>query len=229
MLDNVAIFVQLLPMLIVLTALPRRVSTAALFTAYAFLFSFIEDCVSWWLSRHGAPNLWFLHLAMPVFPALLIWSLSLWQRSEVSRLAFRVTIPLFVITWAALLLWVEPLGAFSFVGGPIRSVLLVTLTCYTLVTNARQSMSPVWRADWFWITTGILLSFSSRVIRTPLSASLVDSARAELIRMDVIFNAIDVIATLLVSWGVYCAKRESASGGFSSLPSRWRVSSPPRS
>jgi hypothetical protein len=215
--------------LIVAARLPQRLSPAAALTAYAFGVSFVEDCVGWWLSRHGAPNLWFLHLAMPVFPSLLIWALSLWQRSDVSRLAFRLTIPLFVVTWAILLLHVERLPDYSFVGGPIRSVLLVTLACYTLVTNARQSLNPVWRADWFWISSGLLLSFSARVVLTPISASLVNSAPAELIRMDVIFNAIDVIATLLVSWGVFCAKRESASGGFSSPHSRSRVFSRPRS
>lgn len=171
------------------------------------------------MSRHGAPNLWFLHLAMPIFASLLIWALSGWQRAEVSRRAFRLTIPLFVFLWAVLLR-VEGLAAFSYIGGPIRSVLLVALSCYTLVSNARHSWTPVWRADWFWVSTGLLLSFGARVVLTPISQALLASSPAEILRMYTVFDAIDVVATLLVSWGILCAKRESVSGGSSSPRSR---------
>ncbi len=182
-----------------------------------------------WVRWHRGNNLWVSHLGLPISASLLLWAFSLWQERDVARLTFRLAIPLFIVVWIGLLVFAENLQAFSRYGSPLRAILLVYVAAYTLVTRSVGAVEPVWREDWFWVAAGTLVSYGTSAIVTPLANLLLATSPGQLRRMYDVFNGVDVIANLLVTWGMLCARPRPISGGSSWQRRSWRLSSPRRS
>src|SRR5688572_8956825 len=59
----------------------------------------LSDALQLWLrGSTGNNNLWVRVASTPIQNAVMLWTLSLWQRHGVSRLAFRIAIPIFLVT-----------------------------------------------------------------------------------------------------------------------------------
>jgi hypothetical protein len=194
--------------------------------AVVFALWFLQDCAMLWLIELHRPNLWINHFTLPITTSILLWAFSLWQEGEVARMAFRIAIPLYVIVWLILSLTVERLDRFSNYASPISDLLLVCVAAYTLVTASLRSTEPVWRQEWLWIGSGILLYFGAEVVLMPLSNMLVASRR-EMLFLYRSLAVIGIVEALLITGGMLCAGAHPNSGG-SFWQRHWQRESSPR-
>lgn len=192
--------------------LARRLPVALRLVALVYALWFFQDCVMWWLADAGRNNLWVSHIALPVTTGLLMWAFSLWQEDGMARMAFRIAIPLYVLVCLVLLLRVERLDHFSTYASPVGCLLLIGMASYTLVTASFRSREPVWSQEWLWIGSGFLLYYAGEVVLMPLS-NILFAAHAQLHFVYQVFGAVGIVSTLLVTWGMLCARPHSISVG----------------
>ena len=165
-------------------------------------------------SLRGIENRWAQILAVPIQNAIMLWTLSLWQRHAVSRLAFRIAIPLFLVAVIALVPTVRDKNTFELVARPFQALLLLAAALYTLVSNAARDPGGVTRQDWFWITLGASLYFGLRVALPPFAAVLMES-HVSLVRLAYLVQAwADIAVFLLIARGIWCPLPQARSGGF---------------
>ena len=198
------------------------------FVALWWFVGFLQDCVQYYIGHYlHRHNLWVNHVMLPFTTGLLLWAFSLWQESDVPRMAFRIAIPLYGLVWLVLQVAVERFDRYSTYASPISCLLLVCVAAYTIVSLALRSTEPVWRQEWLWIASGYMLYFGSEVVLMPLG-NLLFAAGPDLSRIYRIFTVCGLVATLLITGGMLCARPLLSSGG-SSWPRRsWRpFSSPP--
>ena len=163
----------------------------------------------------GANNLWLQYIAVPTQNAIMLWVLSLWQPDPVSRLAFRVAIPLDVIALLALIPAAGSAAAFNQFTWPFQSLVLLAGSLYTLVRRSIGEPDRVTSRDWFWITLGTSLFFAFRMAVPPFAA-LVMATNMELARFAYVFSAwIDILAFVLIARGMLCPLPQARSGGSS--------------
>ena len=198
--------------MLVAMRLARGLPVALRLVALVYALWFLQDCVMWWLADAGHNNLWVSRIALPVTTGLLLWAFSLWQEDGVTRTAFRLAIPLYVLVSLALLLWVERLDHFSTYASPVGCLLLIGVAAYTLVTASLRSREPVWRQEWLWIGSGFLLYYGGEVVLMPLS-NILYAAHPQLHFVYQIFGAVGMVSTLLVTWGILCARPHLVSRG----------------
>lgn len=168
----------------------------------------------WLRGSTGNNNLWARAAIVPINNAMMLWTLSLWQRHAVPRLAFRIAIPIFLVALLALVPTVTETEAFNLVAGPFQSLLLLAGALYTLVTNAVRDPGRVTRYDWFWVTLGASLYFGLRVALPPFAAILIGT-HPELVRLAYLLQAwADIVVFLLIARGIWCPLPQAHSGGF---------------
>ena len=167
------------------------------------------------IAAAGANNLWLQYIAVPTQNAIMLWVLSLWQPDPVSRLAFRVAIPLDVIALLALIPAAESAATFNQFTWPFQSLVLLAGSLYTLVRRSIGEPDRVTSRDWFWITLGTSLFFAFRMAVPPFAA-LVMTTNVELARFAYVFSAwIDILAYVLIARGMLCPLPQVHSGGSS--------------
>jgi hypothetical protein len=193
----------------------RRLPAERLWTVAWCVALMVGDGFQLWLrGSNGTNNLWLRAAGAPIQNAIMLWTLSLWQRHAVSRLAFRIAIPLFLVTLVALIPTVGETRTFDTVTGPFQALMLLASALYTLVRNAASDPEGVTRHDWFWVTLGVSLYFGLRVALPPFAAMLM-SSHLELVRLAYFVQASADIATfLLIARGIWCPLPQARSGGF---------------
>ena len=163
----------------------------------------------------GANNLWLQYIAVPTQNAIMLWALSLWQPDPVSRLAFRVAIPLDVLALLALIPAAQSAAVFNQFTWPFQSLVLLAGSLYTLVKRSIGEPERVTSRDWFWITLGTSLFFAFRIAVPPFAALMV-ATNLELSRLAYVFSAwIDILAYVLIARGMLCPLPQARSGGSS--------------
>ena len=174
-----------------------------------------SDLMQIWVRGHsGNDNRWAQILAVPIQNAIMLWTLSLWQRHAVSRLAFRIAIPLFLVAVFALVPALRDKPTFETVARPFQGLLLLAAALYTLVSNAARDPGGVTRQDWFWVTLGTSLYFGLRVALPPFAAVLMQS-NMELVRLAYLVQAwADIAVFALIARGIWCPLPQARSGGF---------------
>ena len=175
----------------------------------------ISDAALIWLrGESGTNNRWSQIVAVPVQNAIMLWTLSLWQRDGVSRLAFRIAIPLFLVAVFSLVPALRDRGTFDTVAQPFQGLLLLAAALYTLVSNAVRDPGRVTKQDWFWVTFGASLYYGLRVALPPFAAILMQS-HVELVRLAYLVQAwADIAVFLLIARGIWCPLPQARSGGF---------------
>jgi hypothetical protein len=193
----------------------RRLPAARLWTIAWCVALIVGDSLQLWLrGSSGTNNLWLRAASAPIQNAIMLWTLSVMQRHALSRLAFRIAIPLFLLTLVALIPTVGDTGTFSTVTGPFQALLLLAGALYTLVRNAASDPGGVTRQDWFWVTLGASLYFGLRVALPPFAAILMNSHQ-ELVRLAYFVQAwADIAVFLAIARGIWCPLPQARSGGF---------------
>lgn len=193
----------------------RRLPSPRMWTIAWCIAGLVTDGLQLWLrGSTGNNNLWLRAASAPIQNSIMLWTLSLWQSHQVSRLAFRIAIPIFLVTLLALIPTVKETSSFDVVAGPFQYLLLLAGALYTLVRNAARDPERITRHDWFWITLGTSLYFGLRVALPPFAAFLIDQS-PELVRLAYLVQAwTDIAAFLLIARGIWCPLPQARSGGF---------------
>lgn len=175
----------------------------------------VESCIMMWLSLRSIESLWLIHVFTPVESFLLLLAFSHWQVRELARTMILAMIPLFLITWAFLLLTSDSLADFPVYGRTVSALLIIAVAAYTLVVKAQHASTPVTSQPWFWLTVGFLIYFPYVVMLNPLSSALRGGSQ-ELLFMVYRVNAIlMIVSNLFITRAILCQKRQT-SGGSSS-------------
>jgi hypothetical protein len=173
------------------------------------------DGMQLWFRTSGTSNLWLNYILVPLYNTIMLWALSLWQEDPVSRLAFRVAIPLDLLALAALIPAAKSASMFNQFTWPFQALVLLAGSLYTLVTRAIREPERVTSRDWFWVTLGTSLFFGFRVALLPF-IELTLSSNQDLARFAYTVSAwADIVAYILIARGMVCPLPQARSGGFS--------------
>ena len=162
------------------------------------------DAASLWFASRDVHNLWLWYWLTPAGGAMVLWALSLWQRGEVARLAFRLAIVPFLVAWSVLTLAVEDTSAFSRAAGPMAKLVGLGAAAFTLLTRSHSASGSLLRHDWFWVSAGMALYFGVSSTLGPLSALLIGSSPRLLDQAYQLKSLLDVLAFLFIARGVTC-------------------------
>lgn len=162
------------------------------------------DALGLALGERHQSNLLLFNLVTPLGVAIVLWALSLWQRGDVARLALRLAIVPYLITWIVLTVAFREMETFSRVADPMSNLIALGAAAFTLVTQAHRAVGPLHRQDWFWITGGMALYFGTASAQAPLSALLVGDSPALMIRAYEFKSVLDIFAFLAIARGVTC-------------------------
>ncbi len=173
------------------------------------------DVAQLWARSGGTNNLWLLYLAVPLHSAIMLWTLSLWQEDPVSRLAFRVAIPLVLLTLVALVPAAHSAARFNQLAWPFQALILLAGSLFTLVRRSINEPERVTSRDWFWVTLGTSLYFAFRMALPPF-VELTLATNRELARLAYVVSAwADLLAYILIARGMVCPLPQARSGGSS--------------
>ena len=193
----------------------RRLPAARVWVAVWCLALLAGDLVLLWFRNAGSSNLWLFYIVVPLHNAIMLWALSLWQEDPVSRLAFRVAIPLDLLALVALIPAVQSGSTFNQFTWPFQALVLLAGSLYTLVRLSIREPEKVTSRDWFWITLGTSLFFAFRVALPPF-VELMLPTNPELTRLAYVVSAwADIVAYVLIARGMVCPLPQARSGGFS--------------
>ncbi|MFI5280343.1 MAG: hypothetical protein ACHQU1_07600 [Gemmatimonadales bacterium] len=162
------------------------------------------------LTHHN--NHWTTYLFVPFQGAAVLWALSLWQNHQIARLTIRASIPGFIVAWLALVLFVEDTQNFSSIAEPVYSLLSLSAALYTLVARSADATESLLREDWFWICAGLSLHFGALIFLTPLGAALVRTNPDMILRALYVRAALNVLAFVLITYGLLCPRPLPRSG-----------------
>jgi hypothetical protein len=201
---------QLIPLLAA-ARYGRKLPPARRWVAVWCLALLAGDAAQLWLVAPGTSNLWVQFLVVPLHTAILLWALSLWQQDPVSRLAFRLAIPLNLLALVALIPAVQA-TSFNRFAWALQALVLLAGSLYTLVRCSIGEPDRVTSRDWFWIMLGTSLFFSLRVALQPF-VELVIGSNLELARLAYVVSAwTDILAYILIARGMLCPLPQAHSG-----------------
>ena len=220
--DKLAIAAELLPVFAAL-AVGRQLSRPSRLVALLFVLWFCEDLAQQVLIHLHRTNNWLQHLTMPVEAALLLWAFSLWQDRQVARRAILLCIPIYVVVWLVLQVFVESLDRLSQYAGPMSYLLVLAVAAFTLVSKSARAVSPGWRQPWFWVSAGMIILMGSQVALNPITNILIATHQRGAAIFQA-FGAVGILSYSLTTWGILCERRHPSSGGSSSLPP-WQLES----
>jgi hypothetical protein len=211
---HAASLAQVLPLLAA-TRYGTRLPPARRWVAVWCLTLLVSDAAQLWFRGGGTDNRWVQYIAVPLHNAIMLWTLSLWQPDPVSRLAFRVAIPLNLLALLAIVPAVQSAAMFNQVTWPFQALVLLAGSLYTLVRRAGSEPDRVTSRDWFWITLGTSLYFALRVALAPFVELTLNTNR-ELTRLAYVVSAwTDIVAFILIARGMVCPLPQARSGGSS--------------
>src|SRR5574341_69506 len=115
------------------------------------------DAVSLAVILMHRENLWLQWVAVPLGSGLVLWALSLWQASELLRLAYRLAIVALAGATLAGLLLLGPEPMFEQVLAPIHALVLLAASLHTLLARALRASGTIAGEPWFWMGMGLSL------------------------------------------------------------------------
>lgn len=180
------------------------------------LVSLLSDAIQFFLGRTHRNNLLVWYIGVPVSHAIMLWTLSLWQRDPIARLTFRFAIPLYLLALLALVPALGGADAFTQFTLPFQGLVLLAASLYTLIRRTTDETAPITSRDWFWITLGVSIYFSIKIALPPFVAMTVRT-NPDLTNVAYVVSAwIDILAFVLIARGMVCPLPLMHSGGSSS-------------
>src|SRR5213593_2440778 len=111
------------------------------------LVRLLDDGIALAVALQGRHNLWLRYPFGPLETALLLIALSLWHGDSVARLALRVAVPVFTLTWILLVAFVERTDTFGLVTGPLQSLVVLSAALVTLLVRVRTQEGGLLQED----------------------------------------------------------------------------------
>ena len=223
LLPNVASFSYALP--VAASAHAGRLSSPLKLIVLYSAATLAEALLLTYLSNVDRVNLWLVHAYTPFEATVLLLAMSRWQVRELARTTVMLSIPTFLVLWAALSLTAESLAEFPQYVKSVEAILLVAVAAFTLVTRSRNLVVPIGRQPWFWVTVGVMIYFAFLAILNPMSNALLRrDANVLLMGVYQVNAALIIVHNILFVWAIRCQQQQANSGG-SSLPRQSLASS----
>jgi hypothetical protein len=190
---------------------------------------FLGDALYLMAALSRGENLWLGYVIPPATSALALWAVSLDHPDAVARLAMRIAIPVQMAAGAALTLTIEDPADFSLASGPFHALVVLLAASWTFLRLGLRETESLARQDWFWMLSGIMIYAATSLALQPTSWFLRATDRVDLLAAVHYARAgTEILAFVLITWGMLCPVRPRSSGGSSSPPSSpWASSSPP--
>src|SRR5260221_988940 len=191
----------------------RRLPAARRWIVAWGLVRLLDDGIAFALATQGRHNLWLRYPVGLLEVVILLIALSLWHRDSVGRLALRVAVPVFTLTWVLLVAFVERTDTFGLVTGPLEALVVLSAALVTLLVRVRSQEGGLLQEDWFWVCVGLSLWFGSAAALEPLSRLLVETHPAVVYSASQVKAVVDVLASLIIARGMLCPILPPRSGG----------------
>ena len=161
----------------------------------------LDDVSSLVLAHFHGENLWLQYPTVPLESCTALWALSAWQPHEVLRLAYRLAIPALLLLAAVVLAMPFRALAFDQVVAPLCALVLLVAALHTLVHRSLIAEQSVTQEEWFWISLGMSLMFSTAVAIRPFAQAF--ELRRDLVAYAYIAKGwMDILAFLLITRGI---------------------------
>jgi hypothetical protein len=113
-------------------------------------------------------NLWIGHASIAVQTPLLLFAFSEWGDSTSIRRGIRIAAVVSLVGWVLLTIAVETPNRYARVTGPLQAAVFCLAASIVLIRRGLSSELPPSRADWFWVSLGILVLYSVTAVYQPL-------------------------------------------------------------
>ena len=205
-----AAWVQMLPAVALLAR--RNLSHPVLWIAGGATISVIGNYLSLYIAYRSGNNHWISYVFGALMTVAYLVALAEWQVTYVERLTLRLFIVPFLVTYAALMLFVEDTTTFSKFTGPLHALTILGAALWTLLRRAFHSTTPILRTDWFWIAGGLALYGATTAVAQPVAAILMADQRIDLVTLVWQFRAVCIdIAFIAIVAGMLCRPETAAA------------------
>jgi hypothetical protein len=113
-------------------------------------------------------NLWIGHAMIAIQTPVLLMAFADWADSAAFRRGIRLTALLSVVGWIVLTVAIEEPGRFARVTAPLQAALFCFAASIVLIRRGLSAELSPDRADWFWISLGVLILYSVTAVYQPL-------------------------------------------------------------
>ena len=206
----VATFAQLLPIAAVAPQW-RRTDLARRWIVVWCCAFFLSDVLQLTSSRLQVSNLWLFKFINPVEDGIILYVLSFWQVRPYTRLAFRVAIPLFILTYLTIAFSAGEEATFQAIAGPFRALVVLSAALFTLISRVASEPEDVMQRDWLWTSVGVSLYYGAQVSVEPIAAAM-GTDRSAMLAVFTVKSTLDVVAFILIWRGMRCPLRNGSSG-----------------
>lgn len=207
-----ATFAQLLPPLAVFPSW-RRTSEARKWIAVWGVLYFASDLMQLGFSRWQYDNLFLFVFINPVEDGVILWALSYWQLRPLTRIAFRVAIPIFVLIYIVIVIAAGEEKSFQTFAGTYRALVVLAASLFTLLSRSTEEADGVWTKDWLWTTVGVSLYYGLLVAAQPIMAIVAPQSTSAARAVFTVKAIGDVVAFILIWRGMRCPLMQSNYSG----------------
>jgi hypothetical protein len=165
------------------------------------------------LAHQRRNNHWLPYIVIPIAGGVVLWALSLWQTSSISRLCLRLLVPVLLVSWVGIVITVENTETFSLLADPVAGLLVLGGAIYTLASRALRETGSLLEKDWLWIGVGLVLFWGTAVALPPMSHWLVGKNPEVVVKAYEVKALIEIVALLAITRGILCPIEEAESRG----------------
>lgn len=186
---------------------------------YALLVLECALAIAWAHFVDRANNLLLAQVFMPVEATLVLAALAEWQTHPIIRSMVRVTIPLYWMAWLYASFFIEGIGSYSTISGPLLGLLVLAAALSAFIAQVQRDRETVLDSVWGWVLPGLAVFFAINATATILIAmALAERNYALMMNATVLRAWIYLFATVVITWGFVWPTRQRSSGPSSSPP-----------
>lgn len=162
------------------------------------------DALSLVLALQNRRNLWIGDVVGPIEVATVLIALALCHPKGTRRQVVLAVIPIFMLVWGILLVFVEADNSFSTIANPLKSLVVLVASVTTLLLAIRTEEGSLAQQDWFWITIGLALKYGADAAIEPMSRVVLDTNPEVVMFAYKLKSLVSVVASLVIARGILC-------------------------
>jgi hypothetical protein len=160
--------------------------------------------------RYGS-NAFTSQITLPLEVGLTLRILAPWQSTPAWRAWYDRALWAILLVVAALLILTDPEETFDIWVSPLLSLLALAALVHTLVSRALRSDRALPDQDWFWVCLGMSLFWAVAVPAPPFLTAFLAAQWAGVVATLIGRGYLNIVAFLLISWGVVCPRVRTRS------------------
>lgn len=185
------------------------------------LFTIVIDISTVFAAASNASNLWQMAIFTLVEYGFLVYIFSIWQSNVTLRNGLRISIALWALAWCIAWLSGATIPAMLHQFQLVESIMLISVSTYTLHKISNQASTATRRVPAFWISVGVLFYFAGNFLLFAALKFIVDPALFA--KLWLIHLGLNMVACIFYAGGYLSNRRLKVYGSSSSEP---QLSSP---